>query len=149
MSCKFKSLNCLFWLQYFSSFWVFEWLLYSISQGALSAQCLPHFCIQVERDNDRISSVQVHFLKAITNTFTVKIFTSDSVPLAMQSNIAISLSFSTIHFLFPIWNRYFYFFGLTKIYIQNFSWLGQKQKANSCSFPTMLCLLLRLYQSYS
>ena len=35
------------------------------------------------------------------------------------SNTAVSLSFSTTHFLFPIWNRYFYFFGLTKILIQN------------------------------
>ena len=28
--------------------------------------------------------------------------TSDRVPLAMQSNTAVSLSFSTTHFLFPI-----------------------------------------------
>jgi hypothetical protein len=56
----------------FLGFWVFGWLLYSIFEGALSAHCIPHFCILVHRDNDRISSVQVHFLKAITNTFTVK-----------------------------------------------------------------------------
>ncbi len=61
--------------------------------------------------------------------------TSDRVPLAMQSNTAVSLSFSTTHFLFPIWNRYFYVFGLTKIYIQNPRFfLGEAKNNTKCLY---------------
>ncbi len=84
--------------------------------------------------------------------------TSDRVPLAMQSNTAVSLSFSTTQFLFPIWNRYFYVFGLTKIYIQNPRFfLGGAKNNTEClcfsygfqALPTVKSILRLKSHSYN
>ena len=136
----------------FLGFWVFGWLLYSIFEGALSAHCIPHFCILVHRDNNRIISVQVHFLKAITKTFTVKWHFLHLTGFHLQCNLIQPFQYHSqpLTFSFQSETVIFTFLDL-QIYIYKtvgFSWVGQKIIPNVGIFPTVSGLFLLLKQSY-
>ena len=137
----------------FLGFWVFGWLLYSIFEGALSAHRNPHFCILVHRDNNRIISVQVHFLKAITNTFTVKWHFLHLTVFHLKCNLIQLFHYHSqpLTFSFQSETIIFTFFGLTKIYIQNCRFFlgGVKTIPTVGIFPTVSGLFLQLNQSYS
>ncbi len=117
-----------------------------------SARRITHFCILVHTDNDKISAVQVHFLKAITKTFTVKWHFLHLTGFHLQCNLIQPFQYHSqpLTFSFQSETVIFTFLDL-QIYIYKtvgFSWVGQKIIPNVGIFPTVSGLFLLLKQSY-